>query len=82
MTKATALNPVPIGSVPCFTDPSDNSTVFVNKVETKQADGKPPKNLKGANPASAEQLAKLAAHFKNGIPAGQIAVIGSGTRKK
>lgn len=63
MTKATAIKPLGCGAL-AFTDPADNASVFVGKVEPKEADGQAPKALRGQKPATDEQLTKLADRFK------------------
>jgi hypothetical protein len=49
-----------------FTDPKDQSTVMVGKVQPKEADrpasGK--RHQRAAAPATTEQLSKLMAHFQ------------------
>ncbi|BAW19295.1 hypothetical protein [Ralstonia phage RP31] len=63
MTKATAVKAHGTAGL-AFSDPVDNSTVFVNKVETKEADGKPPKGVPVRHAPSPGQLDKLVEKFK------------------
>ncbi len=83
MTKATAIQTTGLAGIG-FTDPDTKSTEVIGRIEAKQADhtkgGK--RHPKAHVPASNEALQKLAAHFKNGIPNGQIAAIGASTTKK
>lgn len=61
MAKATAINHAVSGNFFAFSDPDNNESVIVGKVEAKEADGK----RRGPHevPASAESLDKLKQKF-------------------